>query len=75
MPSKSTLVLILSIVYFFFGTWLYNQIVPACQPEAVIETPHRDPPPSEPVTSKWSSPEVTTNASFEDLKNKLLLEI
>ncbi len=68
MPAKSTLVLILSIVYFFFGTWLYNQIVPACQPEAEIETPHGDPPPSDPMTSKWSSPEVTTNSSFEELK-------
>ncbi len=72
MPSKSTLVLILSVLYFFFGTWLYNQINPACQLKAEIETPHVDPP-KEPVTSDWSSPKVTTNSSFEELKNKLLL--
>lgn len=72
MLSKSTLVLILSVVYFFFATWLYNQIVPACQPMAEIETPHGITP-SEPVTSNWSSPKVVTNASFEELKSKLLL--
>lgn len=72
MLTKSTLALILSCVYFLFGTWLYNQIVPACQPEAQIETPHGDSLPDEPMTSKWSSPEVITNASFEELKNKLL---
>jgi outer membrane protein OmpA-like peptidoglycan-associated protein len=72
MPSKSTFVLILSFAYFIFGTWLYNQIVPACQPEAEIETPHLNTS-DEPVTSNWSSPEVVTNSSFEELKNKLLL--
>ena len=48
-------------------------MVPACQPEAEIETPHGDAPTNEPMTSKWSSPEVVTNSSFEELKNKLLL--
>lgn len=72
MTSKPTLVLILSVVYFLFGTWLYNQINPTCQPKAEIETPH-EVVPNEPVTSNWSSPKITSNPSFEALKNKLLL--
>ena len=71
MPSKPTLVLILSFVYFLFGTWFYNQIVPACQPEAEIEIPHGDAP-DEPLMFNWSNHEAITNSSFNDFKTELL---
>lgn len=71
MISKPTFVLILSIAYFFFGTWFYNQVVPACHPEIVNETPQEDTP-EDPLTFNWSNPQVITNSKFEDYKNELL---